>query len=42
MSSKLTASTILELKVAYDEGNNKRYKKGRFLGKVCTHSCKVY
>jgi len=33
MSSKTTASTILDLKIAYDEGNNKRYKKGRFLGK---------
>lgn len=23
--------------MAYDETRNKRYKKGKFLGKVCTH-----
>ena len=33
MSSKHTA-TITELKVAVDEGHNKRYRKGKFLGKV--------
>lgn len=26
--------TISELKIAYDEGKSKRYKKGKFLGKV--------
>ena len=24
--------------MAYDETRNKRYKKGKFLGKVCTHT----
>ena len=33
-SSKAHAATIISLTEAYDEGNNKRYKKGRFLGKV--------
>ena len=33
MSSK-TVSTISELKIACDEAHNKKYKKGRFLGKV--------
>ena len=33
MSSK-SVSTISELKIACDEAHNKKYKKGRFLGKV--------
>ena len=33
-SSKAHAATILELTTAYDEAKNKRYKKGKFLGKV--------
>ncbi len=33
-SSKTNSKTILELTEAYDEGKNKRYKKGKFLGKV--------
>ena len=33
MSSK-HISTITDLKVAVDEGHNKRYRKGKFLGKV--------
>ena len=36
-SSKAHAATILELTMAYDEAKNKRYKKGKFLGKVCTY-----
>ena len=39
-SSKAHSATILELTVAYDETRNKRYKKGKFLGKVCAH--KIY
>ncbi len=34
MSSKLNAATILDLKWAFDESKNKKYKKGKFLGKV--------
>ena len=34
--SKSTPATISELKVAYDEARNKKYKKGKFLGKVCS------
>ena len=33
MSSK-SVTTISELKIACDEAHNKKYKKGRFLGKV--------
>jgi len=33
-SSKASSKTILELTEAYDEENKKRYKKGKFLGKV--------
>ena len=36
MSSK-SVSTISELKIACDEAHNKKYKKGRFLGKVCVY-----
>lgn len=30
----MNAATINELTVAYDEANNKKYTKGKFLGKV--------
>lgn len=33
-SSKAGSKTILDLTEAYDESRNKRYKKGKFLGKV--------
>ena len=33
-SSKSSSKTILDLIEAYDESSNKRYKKGKFLGKV--------
>ncbi len=32
--SKSMPLTISELKIAYDEGRSKKYKKGKFLGKV--------
>jgi hypothetical protein len=33
-SSKLNAKTIVDLVEAHDVAKNKRYKKGKFLGKV--------
>lgn len=33
-SSKLNSKTILDLVEAHDVAKNKRYKKGKFLGKV--------
>lgn len=36
MSLKPKAVTITELRVACDEARGKKYKKGKFLGKVCS------
>ena len=37
-SSKSSSKSILDLTEAYDEGRKKRYKKGKFLGKVSSFS----
>ena len=42
MSSKVNAATIVDLKVAYDESKNKKYRKGKFLGKVTIFTVKTH
>lgn len=40
-SKKPSSKTILDLTEAYDETRKKRYKKGKFLGKVTNKLCLI-